>query len=194
MQEPNNALKGRWYGRLSLRPALEAFDFVMKTEAYVRDQRSAANEPVFAAHPGVRSTLVTDMAGMEFVFNAPPELLDRVDDGAPGFGCLGLNHRALLGGVVPALVRGGAAHEPARALVVEAMKLRAPFFSRAVERVYSYGMPGLRPLSRGQETLLLPVLHDATVGIVFDWLFGLADHPGGVETESWLKACFRMRS
>jgi Cytochrome P450 len=194
MREPDNGLKGRWFGRLSMRPALDAFDFVLRTESYVRDRRAAANELVFAAHPGVRSTMVTDMAGMEFVFHAPPDLLDRVQDGSPGFGCLGLNHRALLGGAVPALVAGGALHEPARALVVEAMKLRAPFFSRAAERVYDYGWPGLRPLSRGQEAPLLPVLHDVVVGIVFEWLFGLSEHPGGAETESWLKACFRMRS
>ena len=194
MGEPENGLKGRWYGPLSLRPAREAFDFVLRTEAYVRDLRAEVNQPLFIAHPGVESTMITDMAGLEFVFHAPPEQLDRVVDGPPGFGCLGLNHTALLGGALPALVAGGAAHDPARSLVVEAMRLRAPFLSKALERVSDYGLPGLRPLSRGQDAPLLQVLHDAVVGIVFEWLFGLSDHPGGAETESWLKACFRMRS
>lgn len=167
--------------------------FVTECDDYTKELRHNAGASVFRAHPGIRSTMITDMAGLDFVFSAAPEVLDRLDDAEPGFGGLAFN-RELLGGITPALMAHGEGHGPARQLVIEAIKLRRAQFGPACEKVHHYGIPMLREPARGVEVDFQNAIHHAAVSISFEWLFGLAPGPDGAELRSWLKGCFGMKS
>ena len=147
--EPNNPdIPGDWHGPLSLRPLKEAMRFVQACDDYTKELRHQHGTPVFKGHPGIKSTFITDMAGLEFVFGAAPEELDRLDDEEAGFGGLSFNRHQMLNGVVPALMAHSATHGPARALIVEAVKLRRNQFIPACQKVHDYGIPMLREPAR----------------------------------------------
>ncbi len=120
--------------------------------------------------------------------------MDRLDDPEPGFGGLSFNHQAILGGVVPALMSHAAIHGPARALVVEAIKLRRTQFAPACQKVHDYGIPMLREPARGVAVDFQHALHHAAVSIAFEWLFGITPGPDGAELQGWLRGCFGMKS
>ncbi len=185
-------LPGKWYGPLSLKPLIEAVEFVKSTADYTREKRYAAGCPVHRAHPGLKSTMVTDYPGMEAVFHAPPEDLDRELE--PGFGCLKLHYRELLDGVVPALVAHGNEgdnHSAARALVDRALALRRGRFLPACQRVLDGGWPALRGLS---EAPFGPAIYESAAAIVFDWLFDLSPGPPGEAHQAWVEQCFGLRT
>ncbi len=170
MEEPHNPnVKGAaWYGPLSLGPATEVARFIAECDDYTKELRAAAGSSVYRCHPGVRSTFTTDMAGLDFVFQASPLELDRVEDDDPGFGGLSFNRHEMLEGCVPALIAHAGNHDAARAIVVEAIKIRREFFAPACQRIYEYGLPMLRPLARGEEVNFKHALHQAAIGICFE--------------------------
>ncbi len=193
-EEPNNPhIPGNWHGPLSLGPVKEVMRFVKDCDDYTKELRHKHGAAVFKGHPGIKSTFITDMAGLEFVFAAAPEELDRLDDEEAGFGGLSFN-RQMLNGVVPALMTHAATHGPARALIVEAVKLRRDKFIPACQKVHDYGIPMLREPPRGVGVDLQQALHHAAAGVCFEWLFDLAPGPDGAELQSWLKGCFGMKS
>lgn len=193
-EEPDNPnIPGRWYGPLSLGPMVEVKNFVTNCDDYTKELRALNNAAVFKAHPGVKSTFVTDMAGLDYVFNAPPDLLDRLD-GEPSFGGLSFNGEEMLEGVVPALLGHGAAHGPARAFTEEVMKLRRGSFGPACQKVFLYGIPMLRDAPVGAAVNFQHAIHHAAVGICFEWLFGIMTGPSGADAQSWIKGCFGLRS
>ena len=64
------------HGAMSPKPLVEGVRFVKSPHAYTTEGAEAAGCPVFHAHPGVRSVLVSDHASMTEVFEASPEVLD----------------------------------------------------------------------------------------------------------------------
>lgn len=192
--EPDNQhIPGQWHGPLSLAPAAEVVRFVRGCDHYTRDLRARHGASVFKAHPGIKSTFVTDMAGLEYVFNAPEAELDRLD-GEPGFGGLSFNGRPMLGGVVPALMAHGVGHRSARALVDHVLVARRDHFLPACEKVFRYGVPMLRGAARGVRVNFQHAVHHAVVGIAFEWLFGITPGPSGADAQSWIKGCFGLKS
>ncbi len=194
--EPDNpGVRGRdWYGPLSLGPLKELKKFVEECDDFTKELRADSGSSVFKAHPGIKSTFITDMAGLEFVFNAPVDKLDRLDDPEPGFGGLTFNHREMLGGVVPALMGHAGNHGPARALVLDVLKVRRAHFKPACEKVLHYGIPMLREAPRGTPVNFQHALHHAAIGICFEWLFDITPGPSGADAESWIKGCFGLKS
>lgn len=184
-------IPGTPYGTFSLGPVREVVRFVESCDDYTKELRFRHQSAVFRAHPGIDSTFVTDMAGLDFVFDAPPETLDRLEE--PGFGGLAFNPE-MLGGVIPALLRDADDHAPARAVVGRAMGLRCRHFEPACRKVLHYGIPMLRAAARGQRVNFQHAMHHAAVGVTFDWLFGLAPGPAGADAQRWIKACFGLRS
>ncbi len=193
-EPPAHHIPGSWAGGLSLQPVKQAFEFVMSTDDYTKEHRAAAGSAVFKAHPGVRSTFITDMAGLDFVFSAPPELLDRIQDGHPGFGCLGLNNTELLDGVVPALVARGEEHAKARALVVRCLQARLDAFEPSCLDLLHHGPPMLRGRKPGDAVSFNDALNQGVLALCFRWLFGLDASPEGADVVAWLHGCFGMRS
>jgi len=190
--EPDNeGLPGIWHGPLSLRPVKEVMRFVDECDNYTKELRATHQAAVFKAHPGIRSTFVTDMAGLDFVFDAAPDVLDRLED--PGFGGLSFDPD-LLGGVIPALLRDADDHGPARAVVGQCMGLRCRQFEPACRKVLHYGIPMLRSAARGQRVNFKHAMHHAAVGVAFEWLFGLTPGPEGADAQRWIKACFGLKS
>lgn len=194
-EEPDNDnLQGEWHGSLSLGPLKEVARFVQECDDYTKELRAKYQQPVFKAHPGVKSTFVTDMAGFDYIFNAPPEELDRVDEDEPGFGGLSFNREVMLGGVTPALLSHAGNHGPAREIVVEAMRLRAKAFEPACRKVFEYGVPMLRTAARGEPVNFQHAMHNAAAGICFEWLFDIVPGPSGADAQSWIKGCFGLRA
>jgi len=194
-EEPDNPdVGGRdWYGPLSLGPLKELKKFVEECDDFTKELRADSGSSVFKAHPGIKSTFITDMAGLEFVFNAPVTTLDRLDDEHPGFGGLAFN-REMVGGVVPILMRHARDHDPARTFMLEVLKLRRPFFQPACEKVLHYGIPMLREAPRGTPVNFQHALHHAAIGICFVWLLDITPGPSGADAEGWIKGCFGLRS
>jgi hypothetical protein len=188
----DDQLPGTWYGPLSLQPARELFDFILKCDDYTKTMRKRAGAAVFKAHPGIRSVLVTDMAGMEHVFHAPPDELDRL--ATPGFGGLALSYRELLGGVVPALVSHGPDPRPPRVLIDEVLTLRRHAFAPACRRTHDYGLPRLASAKPGEGVDLKLALSHAAISTVFDWLFDLRPGPDAEEAMAFLKGLFGFAS
>jgi hypothetical protein len=195
--EPDNPdVRGRdWYGPLSLQPLVQLKKFVDECDDFTKELRAESGSSVFKAHPGIKSTFITDMAGLEFVFNAPVTQLDRLDDEHPGFGGLAFN-REMLGGVVPTLMRHAGDHDPSRAFILAVLKLRRGAFRPAAEKVLHYGIPMLREAPRGTPVNFQHALHHAAIGICFEWLFDIImDSPtAGADAESWIRGCFSLRS
>ncbi len=187
----NEGIPGTWRGPLSLGPVREVVRFVEDCDNYTKELRATHQAAVFKAHPGIRSTFVTDMAGLDFVFDAAPDVLDRLED--PGFGGLSFDPD-LLGGVIPALMRDADDHGPARAVVGQCMGLRCQQFEPACRKVLHYGIPMLRSAARGQRVNFQHAIHHAAVGIAFEWLFGLTPGPEGADAQRWIKACFGLKS
>jgi hypothetical protein len=185
-------IPGDWCSHFSLGPFRQVMRFVEDCDDYTRELRFTHQSPVFKAHPGIESTFITDMAGLDYVFDAPPEELDRLE-GDPGFGGLAFNVD-MLGGVVPALMGHAGNHGPAREVVVEAMKRRASHFEPACLKVLNYGIPMLRRAARGERVNFQHAIHEAAVGIAFEWLFDLTPGPPGAGAQGWIKACFGLRS
>ena len=185
-------IPGDWCHPLSLGPVQQVLRFVQDCDDYTKELRATYQSPVFKAHPGIASTFITDMAGLDYGFDAPPEELDRLD-GDPGFGGLAFNTDTL-DGVVPALMAHAGNHGPAREVVVEAMKLRRDFFEPACLKVLHYGVPMLRVASRGEKVNFQHALHHAAVGIAFEWLFGITPGPEGAAAQGWIKACFGLKA
>jgi len=192
--QPENDLPGEWHGDLSLSPLKEASDFIKSTDSYTREKRHAAGCPVFRAHPGVRSTLITDHAGMEAVFRAPPEVLDREE--TPGFGALTMFTDELLEGVVPALVAHAGNHDPARALIDGAMALRMPAFEPACRAVLDGGWAALQGADgdEGDEANFQHAIYQTAAGVMFQWLFGIERGPVGAEHAAWVKQIFGLKA
>jgi cytochrome P450 len=188
----DHPVPGRWHGRLSLRPARELLAFILGADNYTKELRAQAGSSVFKAHPGIRSTMVTDMAGMEYVFRAPPEALDRLE--TPGFGGLALNHQELLGGAIPALVSRGAGDRPARLLIDEVMKLRRHAFAPACQATLDHGPAMLSTAAPGVEVDLKEALNEAAVGTAFAWLFGIRPGPTGRQSLEFQKGLFGFAS
>lgn len=194
-EEPNNAnVPGHWHGPLSLGPLKEVVRFVQECDDYTKELRAQHGSSVFKGHPGIRTTFITDMAGLDFVFHASPEELDRLDDAEPGFGGLLFNRHEMLGGVVPALLSHSGNHGPARALIVEAIKLRRDHFAPACQKVHDYGIPMLRDPARGVAVDFQHATHHAAISIAFEWMFGITPGPAGAHVQSWLKGCFGLKS
>lgn len=192
-EPPNDHIPGSWYGPWSLVPALEVAAFVSRADDWTKERRAAAGSSVFKAHPGLRSVMITDMAGLEFVFGASVEDLDRLDDDDPGFGGLSFNRREMLDGVVPALIAHGT-HDAARAIVVEAIRIRRAAFGPACRRVFDYGLPMLRVAAPGEGVDFKDALHQAAVSICFEWLFGISPGPTGRQAKLWLQGCFGLKA
>jgi hypothetical protein len=192
--EPHNeGIPGRWYGPGSLGPFREVVRFVEECDDYTKELRFKHQAAVFKAHPGIRSTFLTDMAGLDFVFDAPADDLDRLD-GDPGFGGLAY-HADTLGGVVPALMaQASGTHAAARAVVMEAMTLRRAAFEPACQRVIRYGIPMLRTASRGVAVNFQHAMHHAAVSVAFEWLFDIAPGPSGADAQRWIRGCFGLKS
>jgi len=193
-EPPAPHIPGSWWGGLTLQPVKQAFDFILTADDFTKEHRAAAGSSVFKAHPGVRSTFITDMAGMDFVFSAPPEVLDRIQDGQPGFGCLGLNNTELLDGVVPALVARGEEHAQARALVVRCLQARQDAFEPGCLDLLHHGPPMLRGREPGEAVPFGAALHQGVLALCFRWLFELEESPDGADAVTWLRGCFSMRS
>lgn len=193
--EPENPhIPGEWYGDYSLKPASEVASFIREADDYTKERRYRAGSAVFKAHPGIRSTFITDMAGLDFVFAASPDELDRLEDDDPGFGGLAFNRKEMLEGVVPALLAHAGNHDAARAIVTEAITIRRAHFEPACQKVHDYGLPDLREPARGQKVNFKQALHQAAIGICFEWLFGITDGPSGANAETWLKGCFGLKT
>ena len=191
MAEPSSGKKpaGTLYGALSLKPLTEAKAFLTHTMEYTTERRAAAGGcPVFHAHPGVKSALVTDHAGMEAVFEAPPHILDRETE--PGFGCLALRTGELLDGVVPALVTHEVNHAGPRGLVDRVMATRESAFKEVCNRVLERGWPSLAGADR---TCFDAAVVHTSVHLTFGWFFGM-EGPPGAEHQAWLKACFGLKT
>ncbi len=184
-----------WFGPLSLQPLKQLGKFVNECDDFTKELRVESRSSVFKAHPGIKSTFITDMAGLEFVFDAKPEELDRLKDEHPGFGGLAFNPQ-MLGDVVPALMTHAGNHAPARKLILEVLKLRRASFKPACEKVLHYGIPMLREAPRGTPVNFQHAMHHAAISICFEWLFDLTlDSPtAGADAESWIKGCFSLRS
>lgn len=193
--EPQNPhIPGAWFGALSLKPFSEVVHFIKRADDYTKELRHQNRSSVFKAHPGVRSTMLTDMASLEFVFNAPPTALDRIPED-PGFGGLSLNRDEMLAGAIPALVgHEGPQHDAARTLVEEAMKIRRTAFAPACQKVHDYGLPMLRHAARGEGVDLREAIHHAALSITHEWLFDISPGPSGKDGDAWSKGCFGMKS
>lgn len=195
--EPENAhISGTYHGSLSLKPLFEVMSFIKNCDDYTKNGRADANSSIYRAHPGIKSVMVTDMAGLDYIFDAPPEELDRLED-EPGFGGLSLNRFEMLEGVIPALVahtRPGGNHDAGRALVAKVLELRRDHFAPACERVLRNGTPLLADLSVGQRANFAHALHEAAIGICFEWLFGIHPGPSGENAETWLEGCFGLKT
>ncbi len=194
VEPDNDHIPGTWFGALSLRPALEVAAFIKLCDDYTKERRAKAGSAVFKAHPGIRSVFVTDMAGLDFIFDAPPEELDRLADDDPGFGGLSFNRHEMLEGVIPALLTHAGNHDPARAIVVEAMQIRRQAFAPACQKVFDYGLPMLRDATGEAPVNFKHALHHAAIGICFEWLFDIDPGPSGANAETWLKGCFGLKA
>lgn len=186
-------LPGTWFGDLSLRPFLEVAEFIANADDWTKERRAVAGASVFKAHPGIRSVMLTDMASLEWLFHASPDVLDRLD-GEPGFGGLSFNHVEMLDGVIPALVTHHANHGPARAIIDEVLTIRRSAFLPACQKVHDYGLPMLIDASGSGGVDFKAALHHAAIGICFEWLLGLAPGPSGVDARDYLRACFGLKT
>lgn len=195
-REPDNPhIPGVWYEGSDPRVIKQVADFIADCDDWTKALRAHAGSSVFRAHPGIKSVMITDMAGLDWLFDAPPEELDRLNDGDPGFGGLSFNKDEMLEGVTPALVdadRGN--HTASRALVARVLRLRAPYFAPACQRVLDYGVPLMRSLAPGKQCDLAHALHEAAIGICFEWLFGITHGPSGDDAETWLEGCFGLKT
>jgi len=168
---------------------LQAGAFLKAPDAYTRDrQRQAGGCPVFKAHPGVETVMVTEHVAMEAIFRTDPSVLDRQLE--PGFGCLALRKDLLLDGVSPALVSHQGNHGAARRLVDEVMAHRIDAFAPACQEILDDGWPVLA----GRESANFEAACIETAArVLYRWLFEL-DGPPGEAHHAWLKGLFGLRS
>lgn len=92
-------------GRMSaLRSLLQFRDYFGHVRSWVDKRQAEAGTPVFFAHVGMPSIVVTDVVAAAYIFAAPRDVCDRI--GHMGFGTLQLRPR-IIGPIQPALVARG---------------------------------------------------------------------------------------
>ncbi|MCA9657191.1 MAG: cytochrome P450 [Myxococcales bacterium] len=171
-------VKGRWYSRLSPQPLLQMKPFLTAVEDYVRDRRTAAGgAPVFRAHPGLRSVILTDHVSGSFFITAGEELLER--EPYPRFGPIATPEE-LTGGSAAALISHGAVHRRSRAFAAAVLGERREAWRPSLEAAVEGGVADW--LASGSVAL------DAEVQRVlsrfaFRWILDVA--PDDADVRAW---------
>ncbi len=88
----------------ALRSVLQFRDYFEHMGSWVDKAKAEAGAPIFFAHLGMPSIVVTDVVAAANIFAAPKDVVDRI--GQPGFGPIELRER-LTGGILPAVVSHG---------------------------------------------------------------------------------------
>jgi cytochrome P450 len=178
-------VKGRWYSRLSPKPLLQMKPFLTAVEDYVREQRAAAGgAPVFRAHPGLRSVILTDHVSGSFFITAGEELLER--EPYPRFGPIATPDE-LTGGCAAALISYGAVHRRSRAFAAAVLGERREAWRPSLEATLEAGVADW--LARGSVALDAE-LQRVLSRFAFRWILDV--EPDDADVRVWQENITRL--
>ena len=180
------------YSRLSPMPLVEAIQFLTGYRKYVAKKTNHFGCPIFRAHPGVETVLVTDHASVKAAFAMGPDKLDR--DGTVAFGPIRVYYEDMLRGCIPALVSDQKRHANRRKLIEEVLAVPSTQkrFQEAVDEFIQKSWPFFRQDLNTSQRLDWASFHAANT-FVMQWMFDL-EGADGQSISEWTDQVMGLRS
>jgi cytochrome P450 len=173
-------------------PLVESIQFLTGYRKYVARYVEQYGCPIFKAHPGVETVLVTDHTSVKAAFAMGPDKLDR--DGTVAFGPVRVHYEDMLRGCIPALMSDQKRHTNRRKLIEEVLAIPSTQqrFQQVVEDYVQKSWPFFRQDLNSTQELEFACFHAANT-FVMKWLFDI-EGADGQRMSQWTDQAMGLRS